>query len=205
VAVKTLVDNQGDKNYHFDASLLMCNGIEELLAPLISKQAYANQVLVFVIFPLSNIGNSSLPIFPVGLVPLTSYNNSLLQNWLLLAQQQLKHIGLNTIFHAGDNNSAHRSHFMAELQASPVFPLKELRFGLQGIQLLKSKPLCANTKLRGQTSSTARLSPFTSKVDISIAKSISLHDDWQPSSTTNFILTCSRIFCIFNFISLPVR
>lgn len=130
-SVKIQIGEDGEKTYQFDSSLLTCNDIEELLTPLVTKQVYANQVLVFVIFPLSNL-DSAMPIFPIGFVPLTSYNEELLKNWLSTAQQLLSRAGLTTIFHAGDNNSAHRSHFMSELQITPSFPLKELRLGLQG-------------------------------------------------------------------------
>ena len=117
------------KQYDFQSEFILCNSAQELLAPLINKTAYANQILMFVLFPLGIV--QPLPIFPVGFIPLCSYNESLLQQWLILAQKQLSEQGFHVVFHAGDNSSAHRTHFANELVSNyGSFPLRELCRGI---------------------------------------------------------------------------
>ena len=126
-----VTNTESGKQYTFLPNFTPCNSAKELLAPLINKTAYANQILMFVLFPLGVV--QPLPIFPIGFIPLCSYNESLLKEWLTSAQQQLSANGFHALFHAGDNSSAHRTHFTRELMASQSsFPLREMRNGVAG-------------------------------------------------------------------------
>jgi len=66
----------------------------------------------------------------LGFIPLTSYNEGLLKDWLTDAATKLHVAGLNIIFHSGDNSTAHRSHFESQLSSYPVFPLRDWHYGI---------------------------------------------------------------------------
>lgn len=69
----------------------------------------------------------------VGFIPLTSYKEANLSEWLQAAQSGLTEVGFNIIMHSGDNSATHQAHFQAELLKSVNFPLQDWRFGIAGI------------------------------------------------------------------------
>lgn len=67
----TAVKVTPNKNSFFSPNFRYCDSLDELLAPLVNKEHYANQVLVFTVFPLADFDKSAMPILPIGELEIT--------------------------------------------------------------------------------------------------------------------------------------